>query len=258
MIKEETKRILQDMEKHGFPLEIRTSETLKNTGWTLRNQVGYIDSEQGVHRTIDIVATQPILEKPTEYSSELWLVTECKKNAKPWVFNVSEFKTDPRADRFNTFVPVQDYIYEQAYQAHYHEKIRSAIVDKFWLQKRLFQPIFTKIAHIPFEPFTEGKGESIHRAQMQLCNSIIYFQEQLNRINFPSAVIFVPVIVFDGRLYAYQNGGLELTQGLFYEVNYQESMFFIEIVTIDFLEKYLKNLGDRIKAFQKAWGSPSQ
>jgi hypothetical protein len=79
------KRIIKDLEKSGYPLEIYTTSVLESKGWEVINQDGYLDAEEGKWRTIDISAFMRI-ELP--YSSvyrvlHLTLIIECKKSEKP-------------------------------------------------------------------------------------------------------------------------------------------------------------------------------
>ena len=42
----EVKRIIDDIEKTGFPLEIKVSLILEAKGWIVHNQEGYLDLDE--------------------------------------------------------------------------------------------------------------------------------------------------------------------------------------------------------------------
>ena len=253
MSEDEIKRILKDIEKQGFPLEVKTSEVLEARGWEVTNQVAYLDYEKEKYRTVDIVAIKNILLKPSELGFDVHLVIECKKSSKPWVFYASDFDLNDPEIRRKAVASNQFFIWPLEHKRKTLEKFFSLITGQFLLQNHLISPIFGKLAYIPFEPFTQGQRGSIHKARMQVCNAILDLenrQYQEMNFTFPYGVIFIPVIVLDGHLYTYKNGELHVEEGLYYHVTYVDSAFMIEIVTQDFLDTYLDIFESQIKKFQ--------
>ena len=121
------------------------------------------------------------------------------------------------------------------------------------MQTHLDSPILGKLAYISFEPFTDGKGRSIHKARMQICNAILDLREKQFeewRFTFPYGIVFIPVIVLDGHLYTYEDGKLNAVESLYYYLTYADSSFMIEIVTKGFFDTYLDFVEDEIKKFQ--------
>lgn len=80
MSDDEVKKIQADMEKQGFPLEIKTSEILDAHGWEVTNQASYLDSESGKNRTIDIVAERNVILN-SKWGFDVWICIECKKKS---------------------------------------------------------------------------------------------------------------------------------------------------------------------------------
>jgi len=127
------------------------------------------------------------------------------------------------------------------------------MVNSFVFQSHFVSPIFGRLAYIPFEPFTRGKGRSIHKAQMQVCNAILDLRDKRLEefsFEFPYGIIFIPIIVLDGDLYSYKDEKMNPEEGLFYYITYADSAFMIEIVTKNFLDTYLSIIEDQIKKFQ--------
>lgn len=254
MSEEEAERILEDMEEQGFPLEVRTSEILKDHEWEVTNQAAYSDIESKKHRTVDIVAEKNVLYEPKELGFDLWLLIECKRSIKPWVFYCSDFDLDSEEIRRKFVSSTQFSINQLAYQKRLHEKIIDRIANRFLLKNKLAPPIFGKLAYASFEPFTKGKGKSIHKAQMQVCSAILDQEKKPDYMSgmtvFPYGILFVPIIVFDGHLYTYENGKLKTTEGLYYYVSLYETAFMIEILTIKFFERYLNTLERNMQSFK--------
>lgn len=77
------KKILDEIEKAGLPLEIKTSNILELDDWQVINQEGYLDSDKQIWRTNDIRANKanPIVDrKNSRYNYfNLSLIIECKK-----------------------------------------------------------------------------------------------------------------------------------------------------------------------------------
>ena len=252
MSEDERKRILKDMKAQGFPLEVKTSEVLEAHGWEVTNQIAYLDYEEEKYRTVDIIAEKNLLLTP-KLTLDLWLVIECKKSTKPWVFYASDFDLNKPEPKRKAVSSTQFFICELAYQKKSHEKLLN-LINQFMLKNHLFSPIFGKLAHIPFEPFTGGQGGSIHKATMQVCNAILDLEDrqfQEMQFKFPGGLIFMPIIVLEGNLYSYENKKLNSEDALYYYATYADSAFMLEIVTKGFLNTYLELIEDQIKNFQK-------
>lgn len=255
MSEDEIKRILEDIEEQGFPLEVKTSEVLETFDWEVTNQVAYLDYEEEKYRTVDIVATKNVLLKPSESAFDVHLVIECKKSTKPWVFYVSDFDLNASEIKRQAVASGQFLIPAQAYQTKSHEKLLDLMINQFLLQNHLTSSVFGKLAYIPFEPFTGGQGRSIHKARMQVCNAILDLRTRVREFvetefAFPYGIILIPIIVLDGHLYTYENEEMNAQEGLYYYVTYADSAFMIEIMTEDFLYTYLSVIEGQIENFQ--------
>jgi hypothetical protein len=243
------------MEQQGFPLEVRTSELLKAHNWEVTNQAAYSDTESGKIRTIDLIAEKNVIEIPSKLTFDIWLFIDCKRTSKPWVFYASDLDLEKEETHRKVVSSTQFFINNLAYQKGKADALNDLIVGQFLLQAKMSQPIFHKLAYSSFVPFTKGKGMSIHKARMQVCNAILDFEENISLsidqlIDFPYGILFVPVIALEGKLLVYEDGKLDAADGLYYHVPYHDSAFMIEIVKTDFLETYLKNIEHLIASFK--------
>lgn len=255
MANEEIKKILNDMDEQGFPLEVKTSEILQAHNWEITNQASYIDIESRKNRTLDIIAEKNVFLKQSTLAFDIWLFIECKKVSKPWVFYTSDIDLNNGEIRRKVVSSTQFFVNSLSYQKRKQNMIMDIIVRQFLLQNKIPKSVFGKLAYSSYEPFTEGKGQSIHKARMQVCNAILDIQsmmdsEVLPQIDFPYGILLLPIIILDGQLLIYENGELDFTNGLYYHVQYHGSAFMIEIVTAKFLETYLKNIEQIITNFK--------
>jgi hypothetical protein len=246
MSDDEVKKIQVDMEKQGFPLEIKTSEILEAHGWEVTNQASYLDSETGKNRTIDIVAEKNVILN-SKWGFDVWICIECKKVTNPWVFYTKDLDLNKEELRRKVVSSTHFSANPSAHKKGNFERLSNLVIGQFLLQGRYPQSIFKNLAHNSFEPFVEGKGLSIHKARMQVCNMILHLEknvniEALSMIDSPYFILYIPLIVLNGRLYVYQNRKLNGAEGLNYHVSYFNASFVIEIVTAKSFEKYLDNL----------------
>lgn len=243
------------MEAQGFPLEVRTSEVLKAHHWKLVNQYAYLDYEEQKFRTVDVVASK-VLFGDKKMGINLELIIECKKTDKPWVFYASNYDLSNTETKRMLFASFQYFLNEKSFPKKITKKLDDLIMKYFSLHFK--SPILGKVAYIPFEPFTKGKGRNIHKARMQVCNTILYLKQHSEtiQINFPYGDILIPFIVLDGQPYAYEDGKLNAEKGFYYNVIYANSSFMIEIVTTDFLGTYLDFIGQEIEKFQAKTKEP--
>lgn len=255
MADEEIKKILDDMEKQGFPLEVKTAEILQRHNWEITNQASYLDMESKKNRTLDIIAEKNVFLEPSTLGFDIWLFIECKKVSKPWVFYASDIDLTEEDVRRKVVSSTQNFVNNLAYQKRKQDQIMDVIVRQFLMQNKIPMSVFGKLAYSSFEPFTEGKGQSIHKARMQVCNAILDVQSKMDsevipHIDFPYGILFLPIIVLEGQLLIYENGTLDFADGLYYHVPYHDSAFMIEIITTKIMETYLKNIEQLIANFK--------
>lgn len=94
-------KISNEIEKTGFPLELRVAEFLTNRGYYVTHSLYYIDEEENKSREVDLRAWHNTVIKNIDRRScfiRNCLLIECKKTTnKPWVFlssSVSAFDPD--------------------------------------------------------------------------------------------------------------------------------------------------------------------
>lgn len=83
MSSEKEKRILKDIEKSGYPLEVDVIEQFMKKYWSVFPQYPYFDKQKERMRAIDMVAYYPAEMRAFFLPM---LIVECKKSEKPWIF----------------------------------------------------------------------------------------------------------------------------------------------------------------------------
>lgn len=84
MSTDEERKILEDIKKTGYPLEVDVANWLIEKGWSVFPQYPYFDKQAKKIRAIDMVASH--------YGWAIMsgglprLIVECKKSEKPWIF----------------------------------------------------------------------------------------------------------------------------------------------------------------------------
>ena len=76
------RKILEELEKTGYPLEVDVSDALLENGWLIVPQYVTHDQHTGKLRTLDVWAARPFAKA----GKMARMLVECKKSIKPWVF----------------------------------------------------------------------------------------------------------------------------------------------------------------------------
>lgn len=85
-------KIIEAAEKAGFATELRAASILTRSKWTVRQNVYYIDKDEGKGRELDLRSFRifsSTSEKP-EVTCMVTLCIEVKKTADPFIFYTSE------------------------------------------------------------------------------------------------------------------------------------------------------------------------
>jgi hypothetical protein len=88
-------RVIDDIKKTGFPVELKISSILRSQSWQVEQNGSYTDLEQNKSREIDISARKSFYLKPEKHNFNfaINLLIEAKKSEKrPWVFFMTPYK----------------------------------------------------------------------------------------------------------------------------------------------------------------------
>jgi hypothetical protein len=224
---------------------------LQRYEWSVRNQVYYIDKDEGKRRSVDIVAHKGFFESIGAYDRlNVSLVIECKKSVKPWVFFTSLKEGHP--------------LFELPFSMIRHfamPELRNSFGFNRWTQKQMhYAPSFSKkCAIISYEPFKKGDGREVPEATYQVTKALNYLLEFFTKTPKLTAMkpvfILYPVIVFDGHIFEceLQNGDIKLAQSNFVQFFVEiEQYFLIDVLRKEFLPKYLEVIDEEITSLKEA------
>jgi hypothetical protein len=206
-------KILEEITKTGFPLELRVADFLQRDGRYVANSLYYLDQDEGKGREIDLRALKNLfldfyLEKhPSEFDSPCsvrdCLLIECKKSNKPWVIFTSAgtpydnelFDLDCQGFDENAEWYTETFLTEL-------EKVHPFATDK--MRGR---------GH--FEPFKGGEGgEMIFKAITTVVKATIATRKNGFGAGRGSVFFYYPLVVFDGLLFEahLKDGAISLSE----------------------------------------------
>jgi len=187
-------RLLEDINKSGFPLELRVSHELLVRGYFIEHNVYYIDKDEQKGREIEISALRNSQSHPRE-KRPIWvrvrLLVDCKKAQadKPWVILTS---------------PVTNY---ESYartimQAGLHEpeKLEADAIASvtayhpYWLMPRRDRSYYEGFKG----PDTAGSPNNIHKGVMSVIKATI---ARMDEDRGDAFVMYQPLVVLEGRLF---------------------------------------------------------
>lgn len=188
--------ILQEVKKTGFPTEVICAEIMQKQGWGVLHSPSYWDETEKISREFDLRAFKQwkYTTKGGEFYIGIYLVTECKKSEKPWVF----FKTpENHKTSGSQFIKAVDkFIFTDVYRT------KSQLSDDVLKDiHHYFQS--PELARTFYEPFKgQEKSDSsqmIYSAIMSSIKATLFHLRDKKHDNFTS--IYYPVIVFNGNMY---------------------------------------------------------
>lgn len=246
-------RVLNEISKTGFPLELRVSELLNNLDYHVANNLYYVDLDEGKGREIDLrtLKNHDFKIQSKQYFVRHCLLIECKKSQKkPWViFTSPETPYD------------SEYFEVDCSGANFDRDIKGMQKDLDQLES--IHPFcrYKRRGRSFFEPFKNNlTGETIFKALMSTVKASIAMRDNKFASGGNSICFFYPIVVFEGKLFeAYLNKGkIEILEtdrlmvSFFYESpKYKNERFTIPIITENSFGNFLNDL-DVVLEF---WGS---
>ncbi len=260
-------KILADLKKSGFPLEIWAASELRARGWNVRHQGYYEDSDTKKGGTIDIIAGRAIaLEGRVPDRITTQCILECKqkgenvkdrmkedKELKPWVFYVPgvppvDDKLLGALDLIKT-VSNLDISTVLQYTYHSHQVIKE-----------------NHYAVIALEAFSGGWNKTTHDAISQVTKATLHRQAEVQKTYGRlkqikgmenSLLVLYPVILFDGPMFELAvdaKGELSVTATdhvVYYHEAGPDQRLLIDVVKREYLSKLLTAIDYESDRFAK-------
>jgi hypothetical protein len=193
------KDILDELKKTGYPTEVVSSSILQQQGWGVTHNPSYRDDLEGSNREYDIRAYKSWRYGSAEEDSkslDVFLLIECKKSEKPWVF----FTTNESHNglRLGSFLhTTAKWLFTS------REKSHTRISDELLRQNHhYFQS--PRLARTFYEPFKKHEksdvtAQTIYSAVMSAIKATLFHVQGEEDRRWPT--IYYPVIIFSGSLF---------------------------------------------------------
>jgi hypothetical protein len=206
-------QIKRNIKKTGYPLEFETSKIVKENGWRVTvHPLHYIEETEKLFKETGNLSEMDIVAVKTLPKSQIliYLIIECKKSAKPWVF----FRGDAVANVYSlNIASVDDEArYRMISKSEYckkHHYFKDSNFCVWYMPPKLAEASET-------EKRPEEKPNEIFKAIAQLITGLNFYVERSEekfykyKLTAIDTEIFHPVIVLDGNLFEANLSGEDL------------------------------------------------
>lgn len=248
---DEKKNIIKEINKTGFPLELRVSKFLHDKGYHVANNLYFIDQDEGKGREVDMRALKNYEFKSggKTYFIRHCLLIECKKSAeKPWIIF-----TSPKTIYDSHFFFLQCRGVKKIIKwVDYGVPAKMEKIHPFSISERRGRSFF--------EPFKSDKeGKTIYESLIKSVKAAIAMRDNEFGAKSTSVCIYYPIVILDGKLYeAYLDDRNKIAPqkadsimvSFFYESpKYQDERFIVPIVTERYLSTFCSDLDSILQFF---------
>ena len=268
------RNILRELQKTGYPTEIVSASIMQQRGWTVIHNPSYRDDREGIGREFDIRAYRSWSFDTAggEFAVGVYLITECKKSEKPWVF----FATPEKHEYSRLGELIKGRVAgKRVFTSRNHAD--SLMSDD---ELRALHHYFQKqsLAHTFYEPFKgQEKADTspmIYSAVMSSIKATLFHYQDRPIENWLR--IYYPVIIFDGNLFEAHIApnktiDLVISDHIQLSFNYMlpsqsshrsiwegQQRFIVDVVRESYLDQFLEAIEDEhavlIKHLQEALG----
>ena len=240
----------REIDKTGFPLELRIADLLKNSGYEVNHSVYYVDKDEGKGREVDIVAHRSQFRKKR---NARWFVIhnlaiECKKSDKPWVVFSSTARGDDDQNLFIVDVPYGTGIseWDESSWDIFDEIEKVHPMLKHERQGRNY-----------FVPFSHSENsETIFKALTTSVKAAIAIEERLTPYSDDRLQFNYPIVVLQGKLFeAYlEDGDINIHEVdripinfSYISANYPQKPYLVPVVTESGFSAFLEELNNLLE-----------
>lgn len=242
-------KILEELVRTGYPTEIVTASVMQARSWSVFHNPSYLDDREGVSREFDIRAYRQISKDNRTVG--IYLITECKKSEKPWVFFTTPANY-PGDARLGTLIQWR-MTKSQAFTDWYHSESIIPDNDLRSFHHYFSEPRLARTFHQPFKGTEKSEhSQMIYSAVMSAVKATLFLCSQHPADNWLG--VYYPVVVFSGDLFEAQVGpskeiNLSRSQSLQLSFTYigprsewgaSEFTFIVDVVHEDYLDEFLK------------------
>jgi hypothetical protein len=240
-------KIKIEVEKSGHPVSLKVSQILDKHNWFVKNAPRFALPKDTTFSEIDVVGV-----KESKFIGDTldYLIIECKKQDKPWIFFKQNKKnSDVLTINCNRMNEQGSGIYDWIETNGYFE-------SHYYYGRELCTYFFVGLTNPDQNP-----AKTLDRAIYQVIRALLFYisqQEQNIKVK-----LFYPIIVFDGDIYeaSYKNDELIINESnhinLYFEAEFDKlekiltsdgkyvkwidsKPFVIDIVKLEYFDEFLK------------------
>lgn len=254
-------KLLEDIKKTGYPLELKIANIFDKCGWRTQSNSYYIDKDENKGREIDLIASkwEQIDDNENYLEMTFYFITEIKTAwKKPWVlFSVPEDEKGFNLHSVNL----------ELNKGVQHSKI----IKKYFREKVL--NVQSRLGKSFYEGFSgNGSRDDIFKALSGSVKALEHYKESslASKDQSTDRIIdyYIPLIIIDGPLFeAYldDNGEIQLEeveyiQAAFnylspnYNIGSKYGSSIVQIIRFEYLERFLEKYGEEMKNWAKKIG----
>jgi len=235
-------RIRGDLQKSGFPLEIKVMKLLRQFDWKVIPQHYYVDPDEEKERRLDFCCIKRV-EVNSSYVDALRFVLfiECKKTEENWVFFTT--RKHPLNERMKLIM----------FHPAMHIKLKKSGFPLIEAFKHSHYMNYKKVAINHYVPFK--KKDSFYEACQQVLKALIDDRRFSVRFDIPKLYLcsfYYPIIITDNLIIeydietdrmSYKNRILYLREG----VSRWLKPFLIDVSRFEVVHILLKEINDEIQ-----------
>ena len=245
-------KVLKELKKTGFPTEVVCAEIMQKNGWGVLHSPSYWDEAEKVSREYDLRVFRKwkFFTKDRESYIGIYLITECKKSEKPWVFFSTPESYKTSGSQF--IKAIDKFIFPSDHRAD--SRISDDILKN--IHHYFKNPELARTFYEPLKGNEKSNtSQMIYSAIMSSIKATLF---HLRDRGFDSTTsIYYPIIVFNGNMYTAKVKSLDdiellPSEHILLSFNYmlpksvarssiweQQERFIIDIVHYKYLEKFL-------------------
>lgn len=254
--------VLEELERTGYPTEIVSASIMQQRNWAVIHNPSYLDDSESQSREFDIRAYRRISFKVAgiDFTVGYYLITECKKSEKPWVF----FTTPERHDDSRLGNAIKwSLATRQVFTDNSHPESLVSDDDLRKFHHYFQQQHLARTFHEPLKGQEKsGHSQMIYSAVMSAIKATLFHYNDRRIENWLR--VYYPVIVFSGNLFEARvdaNKKIDLLPTQYLQLSfhyivphkssvYRHSVwdnhheFIVDIVHEDYLNQFLSDFED--------------
>lgn len=268
-------RILEDLRKTGYPTEIVTASVMQHRGWAVLHNPSYLDDIEGHSREFDLRAYRHTAAlAPSKLTVGVFLVTECKKSDKPWVFFTTP-ETPTLGLRRGRLIKRNCGPRHLFWSVQSDQRPLVEEEDLFTFHHYFREPYQARTYHEPFKGRDNADhAQMIYTAVQSAVKATLFLTKQQTIDSWLR--IYYPLIIFNGDMFeARVNSArdIDLLRTDYVHLSHHyieprgshpaapeqgEHEFIVDVVRTEYLEQFLANIEDEQKAIGERLGRRPQ